>query len=313
MKKIKETLEKSGTSLLSFVVVTTVSFAIITTTIISNGVTEIRDYIETVSVQLLDGNEEIKNYLVLQEEVQSILYKLDISLNEFDQIDKPMDYIVHKDDLLTITRISQEEVTVKKDIDYDTVTKYDSLNLFSSTVVQQGSNGILEQIYNVNYHNGVENNKELLLETVIQEPVDHIISTGTVQAGAYFTGKLTQYGGDCYGCSGYGASGLKLSPTTGVNGSNTAKLSYNGGSYYALAADPSIPFGTIIEIKNHNYSIESVAYGIVVDRGGLIKGNKIDIFSGSQTTGTRYFTGSTTSNVQFKIISVGPGGAYFWK
>lgn len=49
------------------------------------------------------------------------------------------------------------------------------------------------------------------------------------------------------------------------------QLSYNGGSYYCLAADPSIPFGTIIKITNHNLGIESTAYGIVVDRGGAIK------------------------------------------
>ena len=48
--------------------------------------------------------------------------------------------------------------------------------------------------------------------------------------------------------------------------------------YYCLAADPSIPFGTIIKITNHNLGIESTAYGIVVDRGGAIKKNHIDIF-----------------------------------
>ena len=57
-----------------------------------------------------------------------------------------------------------------------------------------------------------------------------------------------------------------LSPTTGVKGSHSATLSYKGGSYYCLAADPSIPFGTIIKITNHNLGIESTAYGIIVDR-----------------------------------------------
>ena len=38
------------------------------------------------------------------------------------------------------------------------------------------------------------------------------------------------------------------------------------------------PFGTIIKITNHNLGIESTAYGIVVDRGGAIKKNHIDIF-----------------------------------
>ena len=110
----------------------------------------------------------------------------------------------------------------------------------------------------------------------VTEKTDTIIAHGTIQPGAYFTGKLTTYGGDCAGGNGTSSSGISLSPTTGVKGSHSAKLSYNGGSYYCLAADPSIPFGTIIKITNHNLGIESTAYGIVVDRGGAIKKNHIE-------------------------------------
>ena len=88
-------------------------------------------------------------------------------------------------------------------------------------------------------------------------------------------------------------------------GSHSAKLSYNGGSYYCLAADPSIPFGTIIKITNHNLGIESTAYGIVVDRGGAIKKNHIDIFNGTEAG--KYFKGGTSNNTQFEIVSVGSG------
>ena len=54
----------------------------------------------------------------------------------------------------------------------------------------------------------------------------------------------------------------------------------------------------------------STAYGIVVDRGGAIKGNKIDIFNGTEAG--KYFTGGTSNDTQFKIISVG-SGKNFWK
>lgn len=312
MRRYIEMIKKNGSHFLSLIVIAIISISIITTTVISNGTTELKDYVETISVQLQDGNEELKNYLVKQEEVAAILKKLDVTLNEFDQINHPMDYIVNKDDLLTITRISKKEVVETESIAYKTITNYDSLHLFTTTVVQEGSVGSLENTYSVSYHNGVENNRDLLNTNILQEPVDKILSTGSVKAGAYFTGKLTTYGGDCVGCSGISASGISLSPTTGVNGSNTGTLTYKGKQYYALAADPSIPFGTIIEISNHYLSISSTAYGIVVDRGGVIKGNKIDIFKGSQTGGTTYFTGGTSNNTQFKIISVG-SGRNFWK
>ena len=104
--------------------------------------------------------------------------------------------------------------------------------------------------------------------------------------------------------------GFLYHQTTGVKGSHSAKLSYKGGSYYCLAADPSIPFGTIIKITNHNLGIESTAYGIVVDRGGAIKKNHIDIFNGTEAG--KYFKGGTSNNTQFEIVSVG-SGKNFWK
>ena len=134
----------------------------------------------------------------------------------------------------------------------------------------------------------------MLSSEVVTEKTDTIIAHGTIQPGAYFTGKLTTYGGDC----------------AGVKGSHSAKLSYKGGSYYCLAADPSIPFGTIIKITNHNLGIESTAYGIVVDRGGAIKKNHIDIFNGTEAG--KYFKGGTSNNTQFEIVSVG-SGKNFWK
>lgn len=162
----------------------------------------------------------------------------------------------------------------------------------------------------VTYENGKIVKKELLSSEVVTEKTDTIIAHGTIQPGAYFTGKLTTYGGDCAGGNGTSSSGISLSPTTGVKGSHSAKLSYNGGSYYCLAADPSIPFGTIIKITNHNLGIESTAYGIVVDRGGAIKKNHIDIFNGTEAG--KYFKGGTSNNTQFEIVSVG-SGKNFWK
>ena len=56
----------------------------------------------------------------------------------------------------------------------------------------------------------------------------------------------------------------------------------------------------------------STIYGIVVDRGGAIKGNKIDIFNGSER-GKRYFGGGTSTRTRFEIVSMGKGKAYFWR
>ena len=90
-------------------------------------------------------------------------------------------------------------------------------------------------------------------------------------------------------------------------------MTYKGRKYYCLAADRSIPFGTVIKISNHNLNTDSTIYGIVVDRGGAIKGNKVDIFKGSEGSGAKYFGGGTSTNTKFEIVSVGSGRAYFWR
>ena len=260
-------------------------------------------------VTVEDGNTGQKGYLVRQNSVSDVLDELGIVVNPQDIVNLDLNYVVNDGDLIQITRVNEaniEEVVAVKSNTINTT----GLELFTTKVAQQGQDGQVKNTYRVTYQNGNEVSRQLIGSEVISPATDTIIETGTLQEGAYFTGRLTTYGGDCAGGNGTSSSGIKLSPISGVQGSNSAKLTYNGRSYYCLAADPSIPFGTIIEISNHNLSIESTAYGIVVDRGGAIKGNKIDIFNGTEAG--KYFSGGTSNNTQFKIISVG-SGKNFWK
>ena len=77
--------------------------------------------------------------------------------------------------------------------------KRQGLHLFTTEVVQQGQQGQINNKVKVTYENGKIVKKELLSSEVVTEKTDTIIAHGTVQPGAYFTGKLTTYGGDCAG------------------------------------------------------------------------------------------------------------------
>ena len=309
MKKIKEAIIKTDPRMKGILVVMIAYIGIVATTLNAGATNQIDNYVETIDVKVQDGDEAQKDYLVRQATVSTVLEDLKISLNPQDSLNYDMSYVLNNGDLVQITRINEANVDEKDSIKSNTVNT-NGLELFTTKVTQQGQEGQVKNTYRVTYQNGKEVGKELIGSTVIVPATDTIIETGTVQPGAYFTGRLTTYGGDCAGGNGTSSTGIKLSPITGVQGSNSPKLTYNGRSYYCLAADPSIPFGTIIEISNHNLSIESTAYGIVVDRGGAIKGNKIDIFNGTEAG--KYFTGGTSSDTQFKIISVG-SGKNFWK
>ena len=291
MKTIKQIISDADPRLKGVLVIMVVYVMVMATTVTSGATQEIKGYKETIEIQYQDGGQETKDYLVRQDTVKNVLKELDVNLNAKDTVNKDMSYIVQSKDLLQVNRINEEEVEEMQYVSSQTI-ETTGLHLFTT------------------YENGKIVKKELLSSEVVTEKTDTIIAHGTIQPGAYFTGKLTTYGGDCAGGNGTSSSGISLSPTTGVKGSHSAKLSYNGGSYYCLAADPSIPFGTIIKITNHNLGIESTAYGIVVDRGGAIKKNHIDIFNGTEAG--KYFKGGTSNNTQFEIVSVG-SGKNFWK
>jgi 3D (Asp-Asp-Asp) domain-containing protein len=79
--------------------------------------------------------------------------------------------------------------------------------------------------------------------------------------GRILTVEATAYGADCAGCSGITATGLNVKANPGAR---------------IIAADPSvIPLGSKVYIEGYgNFTVS--------DTGGSIKGNRIDVFMGTE-------------------------------
>ena len=82
-----------------------------------------------------------------------------------------------------------------------------------------------------------------------------------------FTGPITAYGPDCKGCIGITASGYN------VKNGNIYYTDKKYGKIRIIAADKTIPFGTIIRIKELSLFSEPLL-AIVLDRGSAIGFNK---------------------------------------
>ena len=80
-----------------------------------------------------------------------------------------------------------------------------------------------------------------------------------------YSASFTGYGPDCKGCSGLTASGYNVSKTIYYEDKTYGKVRI-------LAADKSLPFGTIINIRDIPGSSDILA--IVLDRGSAIGFNK---------------------------------------
>jgi len=86
-----------------------------------------------------------------------------------------------------------------------------------------------------------------------------------------FTGQMTAYNPICVGCTGK----VYCPPRQDVTNGNIYFEDNTYGSIRILAADYAIPCGTIVKITNVSFSSEPII-GIVLDRGGAIKGNIMD-------------------------------------
>ena len=161
----------------------------------------------------------------------------------------------------------------------------------------------MKNTYRVTYENGNEVGRELIGSQVVSHATDTIIETGAVQEGAFFTGRLTTYGGDCAGGNGTSSTGIKLSPISGVQGSNRPKLTYNGRSYYCLAADPSIPLFNNCEITNCISEVLNQLHMGYWDRGKQLKVTRLISLMGLKLVNILLVEHQRIPNL--KIISVG--------
>ncbi len=82
-------------------------------------------------------------------------------------------------------------------------------------------------------------------------------------------GKMSGYGPDCIGCSGYLASGRY------VGNGNIYYPDSTYGTVRILAGDSKYAFGTIVRVKNSNIG---TFLGIILDRGGSIGIGKAFLF-----------------------------------
>ncbi len=93
-----------------------------------------------------------------------------------------------------------------------------------------------------------------------------------------FTGTLTGYGPDCPGCGGH----VYCKPYPDVRNGNIYFNDSTYGKIRILAADYSIPCGSIIHIENYKFVENNEFIGIVLDRGSAIVGLTMDLLYPSE-------------------------------
>ena len=181
-------------------------------------------------------------------------------------------------------KIVVEQVTIP----YETVTKNTVEGTdITNKVLQEGQDGLKEVTYKVKYQNEIEIEKTVLSEVVVKEPVDKIVQVQKKQTSRSSaprttglpTGSTASTGGKTYKITAYCSCSKCCGKSTGRTASGTKATAGR-----TVAAPSNFAFGTKLNIGGHIYTVE--------DRGGAIKGNKIDIYVSSHQAalqwGVRY-------------------------
>ena len=268
------------------------------------GVMTMATQMENVSIKLSNGYE--MKVLTSKTKVSEILKENNIIVKENERVIPDLEEEISGTKKITITDKSNQEVEIAKisesgievtldellkaydtitekieteeeAIPFETVTKDVSEGASSTKnkVVQQGEDGIRKVTYKIKYQNEVQIDKTKISEEIIKEPVEKIVqvqsnvitsrasttsraetaNSGT-SSGALKIYKVTAYC-SCSRCCGSHANGRTASGTQATAGRT-------------IAAPSNYAFGTKLIINGKEYVVE--------DRGGAIKGNRIDMY-----------------------------------
>lgn len=210
--------------------------------------------------------------------VGKILNGLGIQLKEKDYVYPDLDTKIGLGSNIEVFRVTEVLESVESNIPFEkVVNRTDKLDKGISNVVQEGREGLKKIDYKKEYINGELNSTTIENEEIVVEPISHIVEKGTrdiivtsrgntnyrkvvdMSASAYdlsYESTRRRPGDKYYGLT---ASGTRVRP--GV-----------------VAVDPSvIPLGTKLYVESTD-GTKDYGFAIAEDKGGAIKGNKIDLF-----------------------------------
>ncbi|WP_026882437.1 3D domain-containing protein [Clostridium akagii] len=220
---------------------------------------------------LVDGKDlKIKS---AENSVKNVLKTEKISLNATDKLNPYKGASVKKGMKIVITRVTTKTFTELQPIAFNTVVNNDdTMASDENKVVQQGSNGAKEIQISATYEDGKEVSRNVVSEVVKSTPVDAVIKRGTLGVVSVNRGGRTLFKTKITAL----ATGYTDDLRFGITASG-AKVKRDANGYSSVAVDPRvIPLGTKLYITGYGY-------GIAEDTGGLIKGNRVDLFFNNES------------------------------
>ena len=188
------------------------------------------------------------------------------------------------DDIVEKIEVKQEKIpyeTIKKDVS-------DGAESTKNKVLQEGQEGIKEITYKIKYQNNTEIKRTKISEKVIKKPVDKIVQvrsnvtsrgSDSVRGESLPNTKVSSNAAEgktkIYKITAYCSCAKCCGKTNGITASGRKAKAGR-----TIAAPRGFKFGTKLSINGKTYIVE--------DRGGAIKGNRIDLYVNSHSEALRW-------------------------
>lgn len=269
------------------------------------GVMAVSTKVNNVTITLSDGYE--MNVLTTKTNVSEILQENNILIKCDEKVTPNETQEITENKKITISNKSEQEIEVAKvsesgvqttldellgaydtivekieveeeEIPYETVEKDISKGAekTKNKVLREGKNGLKKVTYKVKYQNNTQIDKIKISEEIVEEPVDKIVQvkSAVVSSRASDTSRTDKSKSGStvkiYKVTAYCSCAKCCGKTNGITSSG--KKATAGRT---IAAPSSFAFGTKVLINGKEYVVE--------DRGGAIKGNRIDVYMNSHS------------------------------
>lgn len=208
--------------------------------------------------------------------VGDVLAKAHVTLRKADIVKPALNGPVGEVQRINVIRVDSEEITEQEITRFAVQRKPDiQLAPGEKKVLQQGSYGLSRSYIQITYENGKEVKREKLRTEVIRKPQPMIVAYGPNLIAS--RGKTRPTAGGAIRSANYNFQPQQNSKVLNVvstaythTGNRTATGVYPHEG--VIAVDPRvIPLGTKLYVENYGYAVAA-------DTGGVIKGNKIDVF-----------------------------------
>lgn len=233
----------------------------------------------------IDGNIEI--ITTTKKTIREAFEEAGVSVNQIDVVEPDLDSIVVHGMDVSVFRINHSEITEDVEIPFASKEVSDNtLEKGKTKIKTKGVNGLKRIVYSVTTKDGIETHRQISSEKVIKKPTEQVIAVGTKAKSAPATPapKAKQAAKTNAGSSLNYKKKITVTATAYTAPAGKKTASGKVAQYGVIAVDPSlIPLGTKLYVESTDDG-KSWKYGYCVagDTGGAIKGNKIDLYFGSE-------------------------------